>query len=298
MPIARTPAVDNLEWPISLVDSGWFGSEYEGRAGLSEARAIGFDAVDLFIGYDPADLDPTARRTLLETAHESGLRVSSLFCTALGLSDFNPSVAKYHVERTKRVIDLAAEFTDPTSIMLCPGEYLFGGRLLPADEEWHRLVLATRRIASHAGERQLDVAVELLPFEHALISSLDDMERLFADVDLPNLKAAVDISHLWLMRIPPEEVKRLAGRIAQVHIADCDGEVHGDLPPGRGNTPLHAYLSAIAATGYSGTVSVELEFPQDPRQILAWVEEAFQATQALLASVNQTAERERPEATT
>jgi sugar phosphate isomerase/epimerase len=262
---------------------------------MDAARAIGFDAVDLFVGYDPAELDATARSALRETARESGLRISSLFCTALGLSDFNPSVAKYHIDRVKRVIDLAAEFGEPTSVMLCPGEYLFGGRLLPADDEWHRLVVATREIASHALDRHLDIAVELLPFRHAFINSVDDMERLFNDVDSPNVRAAVDISHFWLMQIPPDDVERLAGRIAQVHISDCDGEVHGDLPPGRGNTPLHAYLSAIAATGYRGAVSVELEFPQDPRQMLSWVEEAFEATRALLGSVDQVASADRSE---
>ena len=51
--------------------------------------------------------------------------------------------------------------------------------------------------------------------------------------DLPEVVAAnCDISHLYLMEIDPSEVRRLAGRIAHVHLSDCDGKVHGDLPPG------------------------------------------------------------------
>ena len=99
---------------------------------------------------------------------------------------------------------------------------------------------------------------------------------------LENVKVTVDISHMWLMRILPAEIGRLRGRIAHVHIADCDGINHGDLPPGRGNTPFGEYIAAIRDTGFVGTASVELEFPPDPRGMLAWVEEAYVTSLQLL----------------
>ena len=67
-------------------------------------------------------------------------------------------------------------------------------------------------------------------------------------------------------------------RIAQVHISDCDGVNHGDLPLGRGNTPFGAYLSAVRDAGFSGAASVELEFPPDSNQMRDWVAEAFSST--------------------
>jgi sugar phosphate isomerase/epimerase len=67
-----------------------------------------------------------------------------------------------------------------------------------------------------------------------------------------------------------------------VHISDCDGVNHGDLPPGRGNTPFAEYLAAIRETGFGGTVSLELEFPPDPAAMLSWVEEAYTTTRKLL----------------
>ena len=108
--------------------------------------------------------------------------------------------------------------------------------------------------------------------------TLDDMERFLDDVGLENVKATVDISHFWLMRIPPAALTRLKGRIAQVHVSDCDGLNQGDLPPGRGNTPFGEYLSAIRDAGFAGAASVELEFPPDSNRMRDWVAEAYDST--------------------
>ena len=145
--------------------------------------------------------------------------------------------------------------------MLCPGEYVFQGELLPREWEWARLVDAVRQIGEHAAAKRIEIAVELLPFPFAFVNSLDSMVRLLDEVALPEVTAAIDISHLWLQRIEPAEIARLRGRIGQVHIADCDGVRHGDLPVGMGTTPFVPYLSALRDAGYEGTASVELEFP-------------------------------------
>jgi len=202
-------------------------------------------------------------------------------------------VRRYHIERAKRIVDLAHEFETPRNVLYVPGEYMFQRRLLPPEDEWMRLVEATREVAEHAQRRELALAVELLPFEHAFINSLDDMIRLFDDVGMSNVHAAIDISHLWLMRIPPEEIQRVHGRVAQVHISDCDGENHGDLPPGRGNTPFLPYLAALRDAQFSGSVSVELEFPQDPSRMREWFQEAYDATEKLLDEVNARPQRAR-----
>lgn len=266
------------EWKLGLIDSAWFGSQYEGRAGRQEAKKIGFDSLDLFIGFDPGRMTPAERRSYVADVRSVELPIISLVCTCLGLSDFNPAVRSYHIERAKNVLDLASEF--PSAINLCfvPGEYMFQRRLLPAESEWKLVVDATQQVGRHAAERRLELAIELLPFEFAFIQTLDDMERFLDDVGLENVKATVDVSHFWLMRIPPAALTRLNGRISQVHISDCDGVNHGDLPPGRGNTPFGEYLSAIRDAGFAGAASVELEFPPDSNRMRDWVAEAYSST--------------------
>ena len=271
------------DWTLGLIDSAWFGTEYEGRRGREEAKRIGFESLDLFVGFDPGKLGSEERQAYIDENLSTGLPVVSLVCTCLGLSDFNPAIRGYHIERAKYVVDLAADF--PTTRYLCfvPGEYMFQKKLIPAKGEWDMVVDATRQVGAHAARRKRELAIELLPFEFAFINSLDTMERFLDEVGLDNVKATVDISHFWLMRIPPKDLaRRLKGRVAHVHVSDCDGTNHGDMPPGRGNTPFADYLAAIRETGFQGAASIELEFPPDPKGMAAWVTEAHGAALKLL----------------
>ena len=270
-------------WTLGLIDSAWFGTDYEGRRGREEAKHIGFESLDLFVGFDPGKLSRAERQAYIDDNLSTGLPVVSLVCTCLGLSDFNPAIRGYHIERAKNVVDLAADIPTTRNLCFVPGEYMFQKKLIPAKGEWDLVVDATRQVGKHAAGRKRELAIELLPFEFAFINSLDTMERFLDEVALPNVKATVDISHFWLMRIPPEQVtRRLKGRIAHVHMSDCDGTNHGDMPPGRGNTPFNEYLAAIRETGFQGAASIELEFPPDPKGMAAWVAEAHGAALKLL----------------
>jgi len=275
------------DWEIALIDSAWHGTSLEGPAGLVRARELGYEALDLFVGFDPGRMAGAEREAYLASVAAADLPVRSVVCTCLGLSDFNDSVRDYHIERAYAVVDLAAGFPTARNLLFVPGEYMFQRRLLPGAYEWNRVVDATRRVGGRAAEHGLEVAIELLPFEFAFVRTLDDMERLLDEVGLPNVKAAIDVSHLWLERIEPAALGRLSGRVAQVHLADCDGENHGDLPPGRGTTPFPAYLAKLHDLGYRGSASVELEFPRDGQPVEEWVAEALGATQRLLADGGQ-----------
>jgi D-psicose/D-tagatose/L-ribulose 3-epimerase len=274
----------NSKWTLGLIDSAWFGSKFEGQPGREQAKRIGYESLDLFVGFDPGNLTLDERNAYVAGAQSVGLPVISFVCTCLGLNDFNPSVRSYHIERAKNVVTLAAQFPTVRNLCFVPGEYLFQKKLVPPSLEWELVVDATKQVCRHAEERGLEVAIELLPFEYAFVNTLDAMERFLDAVGLANVKATIDISHFWLQRIPPKDIGRLKGRVAHVHISDCDGTNHGDLPPGRGNTPFREYLSAIRDTGFVGAASVELEFPEDPADMLSWVEEAHSNTLRLLSA--------------
>jgi sugar phosphate isomerase/epimerase len=76
-----------------------------------------------------------------------------------------------------------------------------------------------------------------------------------------------------------------------VHVADCDGEHHGDLPPGHGTTPFPGYLVALRDAGYVGSASVELEFPRDGQPVAEWVADAREATWRLLVEAGLRADQ-------
>lgn len=270
-------------WTLGLINSAWFGSKFEGKPGLDEARRIGFESLDLFVGFDPGKISKAERDAYVALNQSTGLPIISLVCTCLGLSDFNPAIRDYHIERAKNVVDLAKSFPTVRNLCFVPGEYMFQKKLIPPKGEWDLVVEATQQVGRHAASRGIELAIELLPFEFCFVNSLDTMERFLDEVGLDNVKACVDISHFWLMRIPPADLRRLNGRIAHVHMSDCDGINHGDMPPGRGNTPFADYLAAIRDAGFSGAVSIELEFPPDPDGMSAWVAEAHGSAKRLLA---------------
>ena len=112
------------------------------------------------------------------------------------------------------------------------------------------------------------------------------MVRFLDDCNHPAVQANIDISHLVLSDVSPSELSNLKGRAAHVHISDCDGKVHGDLPPGRGVVKFMPYLQAIKELGIDGTIALELEYSPDPTKIVEWVEEAYRETDRMMQELN------------
>jgi sugar phosphate isomerase/epimerase len=111
------------------------------------------------------------------------------------------------------------------------------------------------------------------------------MDRFLRDVGLNSVKANIDISHLVLAKDAPERVNVLCGRIAHVHLSDCDGKKHGDLPPGLGVVDFPPYLRALAGCGFDGAVSIELEYSPEPAKIVEWVKDAYRSTSEIMGSL-------------
>jgi len=169
--------------------------------------------------------------------------------------------------------------------LLVIGEYFWDGEVFPNDAIWGSVVDRVRTLGEYAQEKGLEVVIELEPFTQALVKDVDELARFVNEVNHPAVRANADISHLHLARASFDDVKKLEGLIGHIHLSDCDGERHGALPAGRGVTPIKEYLKAIADTGYSGTVSIELEYSPDPDQIVEWVKEAYRETATIMSDL-------------
>lgn len=265
---------------LGLINSAFAQAGKGTRFGLEQTKRLGFDSVDLLA--DPLDMSPDEVRLIADSCQELELPIVSLCCVALGLVDFSPAVRRFHLDRCRAHLDLAAGY-GCRNLLLVLGEYVWQQEVIPPEEQWRLGVEAVRALADHAAARGVRIAIELEPFRLSLVNSIDTMLAFLDDVGRPaTVLANCDISHLHLVGTPPADVARLAGRIEHVHLSDCDGKVHGDLPPGRGVTPITDYMAAIRDTGYDGTVSVELEFSPEPERIVEWVAEAHDATAAIL----------------
>lgn len=267
---------------LGLINSAWAGTQVPLEEGIRKTKQIGFDTIDIFA--DPLDMGVRERRAIRETAKAAGLPIVSIACVAVGLIDLNPSIQRFNVHRVRAYLDLCYEY-DARNLLLVLGEYIWQQEVIPPATQWSWAVENTRTLGEHARDLGLEIAIELEPFHLSLINSVDRMIQFLDDVGLPNVRANCDISHLHLVKTPFEEVQKLRGRIAHVHLSDCDGKVHGDLPPGRGNTPIQAYLAQIQRTGFDGVVSIELEYSPQPEKIVAWVEEAYRETDRIMQNL-------------
>jgi D-psicose/D-tagatose/L-ribulose 3-epimerase len=265
---------------LGLINSAWAQAGRESAWGIRKTKELGFDCIDLFC--DPLDLSIRERVLLKSECDAAGLPIVSIACVAVGLVDFNPSVQRFSRDRVRSYLDLAYEY-EAENLLLVIGEYIWNREVIPPAEQWQTAVRNVRELAEYAATLDLKIALELEPFALSLINNVETMARFLDDVNHPAVQANIDISHLCLSKVPAAELARLRGRAIHVHISDCDGVKHGDLPPGRGVVDFPPYLREIKALGMEGAVSIELEYSPEPDRIEEWVAEAFQSTARLMA---------------
>jgi D-psicose/D-tagatose/L-ribulose 3-epimerase len=264
---------------LGLINSAWAQANRDTAFGIRTTKEIGFDTIDIFA--DPLDLCIKERRLIKHECDQAGLPIISVACVAVGLIDFNPSIQRFHVQRCRAYLDLCYEY-EAKNLLLVLGEYIWERQVIPPAEQWQIGVRNCRELGKYAADLGLQIALELEPFQLSLLNNVDRMVRFIDDVDHPAVKANIDVSHLALSHTKPEELRRLKGKAIHVHLSDCDGKVHGDLPPGRGVVDFAPYLREIKALGIDGAVSIELEYSPEPEKIVEWVREAYQGTDRLL----------------
>lgn len=264
---------------LGLINSAWVQAGQGTAFGIRQTKAIGFDTIDIFA--DPLDIDAKERKLILTECQKAGLPVVSVACVAVGLIDFNPAVQRFHLDRCEAYLDFCYEL-DAKNLLLVLGEYIWEKQVIPPAEQWATAVRHLRTLGDYAANLGLQIALELEPFKLSLLNTVPNMVRFIDEVNHPAVRANIDISHLQLAGTKPEELRQLKGKAIHVHISDCDGKVHGDLPPGRGVVDFVPYLKEIAALGIDGSISIELEYSPEPAKITEWVTEAYAATDQLM----------------
>jgi len=268
---------------LGIINSAFQQVGIDTATGFKHISRLGFDCVDVFteaVGISKKEIALVAR-----ASEELHLPIVSLPVVSVGLVDFNEPVRQFHIERTKKFIDLAAQW-GAKNVLLVLGEYIWQREVIPAEAQWQWGIETCRVLGDYADRKKIDIALELEPFRLSLLNSVDAMVRFVDECKHPRVRANIDVSHLVLSDGTPTDVKKLRGKAIHVHLSDCDGKVHGDLPPGRGVVKFAPYLQAIKELNIpNGVVSIELEYAPDPSMIVEWVEEAYRETAKLMEMV-------------
>jgi len=267
---------------LGMISSTWFGTGIDTEAGIRKAKEIGFDTYDIF--EDPLDIDDATRKMIKDTCAAVGLPIRSVVCVAFGLVDFNPAVQRFTLDRIKAYVDQGAYF-GANNVLLVVGEYYWDGEVFPRTAIWDMAKDLVRQSGEYAQSKGLEIVLELEPFTEALLKDVHELARFVNEIGHPAVRANADISHLHLAESSVADVAVLTGLIGHIHLSDCDGKVHGDMPAGMGVTPIKDYLQAIVDTGYEGTVSIELEYAPEGTDIVAWAQRAYDGTAAIMTEI-------------
>lgn len=245
--------VDGIE-PGTLVD------------GLS---GLGYRAIDWTMEqFDPFEQDPQALVDLVELAQAAGLAVPQLMVHQDYVAR-DPAVWEERVVRTERSIEASAAAGIPTvGVVTGPNRWIDGcsvpGEHLSEEEAWDLSVRALDRVVGHADGTGVAVALE--PCWGTLAWNAETTDLLLDQLGSDAITLNLDPSHFAISGDDVAQlVHRWSERIAHVHLKDAfgvpgtEGEDFCFLLPGEGSTDWPAFLEALDAAGYQGSMSVEFE---------------------------------------
>lgn len=89
---------------LGIINSAFQQAGVDTATGLKHISRIGFDCVDVFteaVGISKKEISLVAN-----TCEKLDLPIISLPVVSVGLVDFNTPVREFHIERTKKFIDL------------------------------------------------------------------------------------------------------------------------------------------------------------------------------------------------
>lgn len=193
-----------------------------------------------------------------------------------GLWEPNPDRAR-SLEDLKRLGSMAAELGADRMVCPCAATAKY------TDDDYKRGVDNIRQ----AGEIARQIPITLMPEfmrGSTFIGTLPTSLRLTREAAHPNVRPMLDCYHFWAGLSKFEDLALIrTGEIAHVHFQDVPGIPREMLDnttrevPGEGVSPLPRILSALAAKGYSGPLSVELFYPRyqnaDPYEMALHIRE-------------------------
>ena len=266
---------------LGCINSAWLGTNVDYFAGIRKIKEIGFDTIDIFPDFAFQSYELRQIKRLCESLE---LPINAMVSAYPEMITLEPHVRRFAIDCYKRILDMGV-YLEAKSLLIVLGEYIWEKNVIAPEVQWSYAVEAAKELSAYAAKCEMNVLVELEPFQLSLVKDIDTMENFLNDVNMPNCLANIDIGHLHVMQIAPVEIKRLQGRIGGVHISDNDGMVHNDWPTGRGNADIRGYLQSIHECGYDDVISAELEFSPDSHGIVEWVKECYVETAKIMSEL-------------
>lgn len=223
------------------------------------AREGGIDGVHL-----RGDRGPLDARRIRASAERAGVRLLGMTPAILwprdgaDLSNPDPDVRARGLAYYRDLVDLAAQLEVPAVevVPACEGRLEV---LSSAGEEWGHAVESLRRLAEHAADSGVALAVEPLNrYETYLVTRVEQAAEMVEAVGSKGMGVVADAFHMSIEeRDPIAAVAAVGPVLSEVQLADSNRRA-----PGLGHLDVPGIVRAARGAGYQGPWVMEF-LPRD-----------------------------------
>jgi L-ribulose-5-phosphate 3-epimerase len=230
------------------------------EACLEEWAARGHSHFELMIypGHLwPKDMDARARRAFRRRLEGRGVTLTTLNMPNidLNIAAAAPEMRALSVEHLTRAFELAGDL-GAGSVVVGPGKPnpLFPQPAAQLTGWFFEALDALVPLAARLGVR---VLIENMPF--AFLPKAEEMMRALDDYGADAIGVVYDVANAVFAREDPAAgLKRVAPRLALVHLSDTGLAAYRHDPVGAGVVPFDAFARALDAVGYTGPAMLEI----------------------------------------
>jgi sugar phosphate isomerase/epimerase len=124
-------------------------------------------------------------------------------------------------------------------------------------KHWQHYITSMRTIATVLGNTSVKLAIEPRPKE--IIDNTDSLLRVFDLIESDSIGGLLDTSHQHLNKeITALSIHKLKGKLFGLQASENDGITAYHWPPGHGEIDWEEIVNALIATGYDGTISIDV----------------------------------------
>jgi len=223
---------------------------------LAEIARWGYEGIDESSTFGPHvnsdSVTAERRREIRASARRYNLRVEAIVTHA----ELSTSLFSREPLDLVAAIDLAADLGGEVVT------FHLGGPVagVPTADVWQQTVAALQAALGPADSRHIRLAIDLGPWPTWLVTTSDELQRLFDDVGSSTLGINYDPSYLAVQGIDPLLfVRRFAPRICHAHLKDHRGRYPrwDHLIPGQGELEYGRLVRELARHNFRGSLAIE-----------------------------------------
>lgn len=209
---------------------------------------IGYIDILAFGIFNPALFPVAEQRVIAKEMVECGVKASSIVTCANGNLASNDSEEVKSAMRQLKLATLLIKELGGRQVLVGKGV----GNIdfnLPREQAVKNVVSTMKEYCDWCLKYDIIVTLELEPEALYVCNGIEAMKMLLEEIGAPNLAANIDIGHLNILRLGPNDLECIKEKIVHVHISDNNGLAHTNCVIGEGNANINWYIEKLIEFG-------------------------------------------------